>query len=382
MDPPNSRPERGLESVAWKEDVDAAYSGVSKSLDEHKSGEEKKKKGCKRGVADLKNEGTNGGDAGSTPRVKRRKVSASNATIPLHELGGHEIPIKSYADNTISQITTATNPTIDASAGANISDAESDLSTISNVSDLAPPPPKKSNPQPSLPKTHTYQTRARVAASPTPLFAPATPPPPPTKTAKKPKPNSTVPVPDTELPDPHRSNLHNALKTLEFNEAKDCPTWITGLQKPVPHAQLTCAQNLEVKIRMWDDAIERLVTIRSKLPAPDFGGSKNWEGVGEWKFDHWTRTQEVQLGRSRKKTVARGMWTWVVDQQVRGMLLDEWPRDVWGEPLGWAVKGPPGDYAGMGNEDEDEDSEGESEDEEIWEQILKGLGNGGDEAQM
>jgi hypothetical protein len=57
------------------------------------------------------------------------------------------------------------------------------------------------------------------------------------------------------------------------------------------------------------------------------------------------------------------VWTWVVGKEIQGMLLDEWPRDVCGEPLGWAVKRGQGENDG--DEEEDEDGGEESEDEEI-----------------
>jgi hypothetical protein len=382
-------------------DVD---SGVDQRLDDEKSGERRKSlegmgesmRVDKRKVPDEEIDISPLSSVGAAPKVKRRKVSASQAAVASAlQQNIHTIQIQPPTKDIILQEPSTTNPTKNAGADTEDFDTESDLSIISNITELAHTPQKESCPQLAASPVRRHQTRFQVSTSTMPIFSPTTslpnPAHPRTGRLATNEQDGESRVLD---PDPHRSYIHHAINTLQFEDLpEDSPAWITGLRKPIHHAGLTDVQNLEIKIRMWADEIERLVSIRSKLPVPVFEGSVagddghrnarlqkgGTKGVStdsrEWTYTHWNRTQEVQFGRSNKRVVARGMWKWVVGREVQGMLLDEWPRDVWGEPLGWAVK------KGQEEDDEEDDEEGnsveESENAESWGEMVTEIGGSG-----
>jgi hypothetical protein len=378
--------------------------GIDQRLDDENSRKERKRlegqgesmRVDKRKVPDAENEDSSLSSAEAAPKAKRRKVSTSQAAVAsVFQRNIQSTPTEPPTNDTILQAPTTADPTNKASADTEGSDTESDLSIISNVTELAPTPQKETHPQLAVSPARKHQTRTQVSTPTMPMFSPTTSLPNPVdqKTGKLAtnEQNGESRVLD---PDPHRSYIHHAINTLQFeDQPKDSPAWITGLRKPIHHAGLTDVQNLEIKIRMWSDEIERLVSIRSKLPVPVFEGSGagddghrnarlqkgRTKGVDivdrEWTYTHWNRTQEVQLGRSKKRVVARGVWKWVVGKEIQGMLLDEWPRDVWGEPLGWAVKREQGEDDE--EEEEDGDSVEESEDEEFWGKLVADMGDSG-----
>ena len=154
------------------------------------------------------------------------------------------------------------------------------------------------------------------------------------------------------IPNSERAYLTHALRALHYEDKPlDSPSWINNLRKPLPHADLTHAQDVEILTRTYVDEVARLRAIRDILPMPD--------DEGQWTYQHWGATKQL-IGRDRgvKKTFARGIWTWVVHGETKEALLDEWPRDVWGEPLGWSVLlDDPDTY----EDSDDETSEGEEE---------------------
>lgn len=372
----------------------AADSEMAEALDDEEHGEERKRlevEGAKRRFGkretpDLEYEDTGEGDAMSTSKMKRRKVSTRQLSPIIRNPFQYDKIIRSKSKTEPQEDDSPTAPDQIPNANTNAdeerSDAESYLSTVSSINELASTPQRKPHPQHALLPARIHQTRAQILTPTTPVFIPA----------KLTDGNLATKEQDGSLGvlDPHRSYLHHALNTLEFEKVRDCPVWITGLRKPIRQAGLTDVQNLEITIRMWDDEVERLVSIRDRLPIPAFEDSNDDSGSirnaqmktrakkgkdkGEWTYSHWTHTHEVQFGRSKKRVFARGMWTWVVGKEVQGMLLDEWPRDVWGEPLGWAVKRGSGENDGY--EEEDGDGMEEGEDEEIWDEMIRGMGDG------
>jgi hypothetical protein len=371
-----------------------ADSEMAEGLDDEEHGEERKRlevEGAKRRFGkretpDLEYEDTGEGDAVSTSKTKRPKVSTQQLSPIIRNPFQYDKHISSKIKTGPQEddSSTALDQTSNANTNADEerSDAESYLSIVSNITELASTPQRKPHPQHALLPAQIHQTRAQILTPTTPVFVPA----------KLTDGNLATKEQDGSLGvlDPHRSYLHHALNTLEFQKRRDCPVWIIGLRKPIHQAGLTDVQNLEITIRMWDDEIERLISIHDRLPIPAFEDfnddsdsirsaqmktrAKKGKDKGEWTYSHWTHTHEFQFGRSKKRVFARGMWTWVVGKEVQGMLLDEWPRDVWGEPLGWAVKRESGENDGY--EEEDEDGMEESEDEEDWDEMIRGMGDG------
>lgn len=99
------------------------------------------------------------------------------------------------------------------------------------------------------------------------------------------------------------------------------------MRKPLPHPRLTFEQNHEIYSR-YDDDLQRLVVIHNNLPKVE---------DGEWLYGHWGGTFCVDMIPKRDNVAARGVWSLVVDGEEVVQLLDENPRDGWGEPIGWNV---------------------------------------------
>tara|TARA_R110002003_G_scaffold46_21_gene3876 strand:+ start:15755 stop:17206 length:1452 start_codon:yes stop_codon:yes gene_type:complete len=185
------------------------------------------------------------------------------------------------------------------------------LSTISNVSDLAPQasPAKASDPPSSL------------------IIA---------------EEEDDTPAPTNEV-SRTRARLSHALNTLEYNDTPpDRPPWLTDLPKPLPHPDLTALENFEVETRVWSDELERLTRLRAGLPVPSSSssdGNDNVEGAGEWHYASFRGTEEVVkiVGKKRDVVFARGVWTFLVDGEVRSSILDEFPLSGEGELLGWGA---------------------------------------------
>lgn len=89
-------------------------------------------------------------------------------------------------------------------------------------------------------------------------------------------------------------------------------------------------QNFEVQTQRWFDEIERLKRLRKAFPTPADVGK------GDWHYKHFGRTLEVT--KKRSKVFARGVWRYMVEGEMMNQLLDEYPLDLEGEPLGWGVR--------------------------------------------
>ncbi|KAF2117894.1 hypothetical protein BDV96DRAFT_644233 [Lophiotrema nucula] len=135
----------------------------------------------------------------------------------------------------------------------------------------------------------------------------------------------------------------------------DRPSWLGGLNKPQPHLELTADQNRELHGRYLDEVDRLARTYRdfghhlSTTLASSMAGRD--EIQDEWVFEHWGETREVEKRPGQEIVFARGVWkliTQVQDGTKTTVLqfLDEWPRDTWAEPIGWAMV--PKEKAGFG----------------------------------
>lgn len=129
----------------------------------------------------------------------------------------------------------------------------------------------------------------------------------------------------------HRKFLTAAVASLEYNtDPADRPSWLTGLKKPLPHVDLSAMQNFEIQTRFWDDEIARVTKWRAGLPLPQ-------NPTGEWTYEHFGSTIEVskQAGKKTSRVCARGLWKYEDGGRNPKQLLDEFPLDWTGQPLGW-----------------------------------------------
>ncbi|KAF2709367.1 hypothetical protein K504DRAFT_490882 [Pleomassaria siparia CBS 279.74] len=278
------------------------------------------------------------------------------------------------------------------------SDSDSDLTSISDISALEHSPqikkgklnlPPQEEVKPPAPtqadakstRTSTPQRKRELRGSQPTTHTPTT------TLSQTPAPDPHPEDDQTDSYDHHAHHAHlaHALTTLAHDaHPNDCPKWITGLAKPLPHPSLTCAQNHEIHTRYYAEEIERLRILRRTLPIPLYEEEERGHGrttttttvaeiKGAWTYEHWGQTMEVHgwKSKARKLVAARGMWRFVCDEGVGAALLDEWPRDVWGEPVGWGRRAGNGgawdveDSADDGDDDDDdaddEDSSGEEE---------------------
>ncbi|KAF2690661.1 hypothetical protein K458DRAFT_61501 [Lentithecium fluviatile CBS 122367] len=179
---------------------------------------------------------------------------------------------------------------------------------------------------------------------------------------------------DTIFPNAHAAYIHQALKTLTYDTnppelSTPRGSWITGLRKPLPHPALTPIQNAEILAQTYHAEIDRLTAARRKLDWKTAGGH------GTWHYEHFGSTVKLRKrplgvraagGWEKFETVfARGVWKYVGDRDGRVIMreLDEWPRDVWGEPVGWMVILEAGESEDEIDEEVDEDGD-ETEEEE------------------
>lgn len=252
------------------------------------------------------------------------------------------------------------------------SDISSELTDITDVSGLNPDgTPKKKAAMPTKPR-HQDSTRGQAAAA--------------TRASKAPRTYDERQQawmekhydPEKAFPDQARAYLANALKTLEYEDKpKDLPAWISGLKKPLPHEKLTTAQNHEVLTRFYTSEIDRLVTLRLQLVTPLACSSSPSTplsssagiGSGEWHYAHFGATVKISKrvrvdGKLKTaKVCARGVWKYVIEGKAEKRVFDEWPKDVWGEPLGWMVRRKE-------RESEDEIDRGDDDDDEGVDQTV------------
>jgi hypothetical protein len=162
--------------------------------------------------------------------------------------------------------------------------SDSDLSSVSNISDVEP---------------HVYKTHVSKAPySPSNLLP---------RIGKQPK-----TMPDSKaIP-----------STLRYDSnPPDRLVWLHSLPKPLPSSSLTAAQNAAVQQHFYFDEIARLENLR----------------VGdEWVFEHFGETREVErVNRNgAEKVYARGVWRRIKGGEVKRQMLDEWPVDGEGKALG------------------------------------------------
>ncbi|KAF2635889.1 hypothetical protein P280DRAFT_473530 [Massarina eburnea CBS 473.64] len=151
--------------------------------------------------------------------------------------------------------------------------------------------------------------------------------------------------------DPESDRLAVAFDSLSYHDVQErrIQPWknkpnlfftVTGLLKPLPHSRLSTSENHEVLQQLYQEDISRLIRIFPTLPhVPPSAGK------GVWQYQHFGRTQKVQKRvagvRRLRRVMARGVWKFLVDGKiVTGVkhVLDEFPLDTAGEPLGWMVK--------------------------------------------
>ncbi|KAF2466909.1 uncharacterized protein BDR25DRAFT_71482 [Lindgomyces ingoldianus] len=165
----------------------------------------------------------------------------------------------------------------------------------------------------------------------------------------------TPPGPHKPFPPLSSTPLHRALATLKYDtNPPDRPSWVTGIHKPLPHPSLTINQYNQILTTMYFKEIERLEPIRKQLlkrnnpghrynyghSDEDGEGDEDEAGreAGEWHYNSFGSTQEVEKLWTKGTVLARGVWKFVdAEGEVRDVVLDEWPRDVYGEKLGWGV---------------------------------------------
>jgi hypothetical protein len=142
--------------------------------------EEEKMRICKRKIPDSEDKDGDEDGGVSTLKAKRRKVSAEQFSPAITNYLPHDEHLSSKI-NTEPQREEGTliapNKAINANVNVEeeISDAESDLSTVSNITELAPTPQKKPRTQLALPPARIHQMRAQVSIPITPVFTPTTP---------------------------------------------------------------------------------------------------------------------------------------------------------------------------------------------------------------
>jgi hypothetical protein len=130
-------------------------------------------------------------------------------------------------------------------------------------------------------------------------------------------------------------------------------------------------QNFEIQTRRWFDEIERLKQLRAQLPVPSD------VDAGEWHFEYFGRTLEVnkKQGKKRSKVFARGVWRYMVKGKVEKQRLDEYPLDLAGEPLGWALRDDMDmeDFRVVEPAVEEKTKKEEEEEEEVGDKAIAGL---------
>ena len=137
---------------------------------------------------------------------------------------------------------------------------------------------------------------------------------------------------------PKERTIRRAISSLEYDTAPSTrPPLLTGLNKPQPHPDLTDLQDLTIATRLYTDDLERLIALRRRRTPP-----ANQDPRGDWTFEHYGRTKEVwkrEASTNKKtKTLARGIWSWVIDGVVMERELDEYLVGLDGEPLGWGTR--------------------------------------------
>jgi hypothetical protein len=138
----------------------------------------------------------------------------------------------------------------------------------------------------------------------------------------------------SEVTKRRREFLTAAVSTLEYDtDPADSPSWLKGLDKPLPHVNLTAEQNFEVQTRFWVDEIARVTKLRTGLSLPQ-------NPTGEWTYEHFGSTIEVtkKAGKKTSRVCARGLWKYEDGGRVEKQLLDEFPLAWTGQPLGWDTR--------------------------------------------
>jgi hypothetical protein len=239
-----------------------------------------------------------------------------------------------------SHTTSWTTPLTDPDRKADDSDSDSDLTEVSNISAYVsaryPSPQAK---KPALPcPLPRPQTRRSARATQHPQSKPK--PKPQTRARMaSPKPGQVERVAQINPIVAQEAYLTHALDTLQYeSDPSDQPTFITHLKKPLPHPDLTFAQNQEIYAR-YDDDVQRLISaersLRLALREATSDAVKGWPG--RWVYEHFGDTVEVEKRPSGEIVLARGIWVLMAAGQKVMQILDEWPRDGYGEPMGWTT---------------------------------------------
>ncbi|ORY09130.1 hypothetical protein BCR34DRAFT_657391 [Clohesyomyces aquaticus] len=131
------------------------------------------------------------------------------------------------------------------------------------------------------------------------------------------------------------TSLRKTLSSLKYDEdPSDRPYWIIeGINKPLPHPTLTSLQYQILLTKCYLEEIDRLGPIRKELMR---NYNSNPSQNGGWYYEGWGETREAEKTWEDGVVLARGVWKLVdIEGEVKNCVLDEWPRDVWGERLGW-----------------------------------------------
>ena len=130
-----------------------------------------------------------------------------------------------------------------------------------------------------------------------------------------------------------KAKITDAISTLTFEKASDCPLWIGHLEKPLPHPHLTPLQNEHVLKRLYHDEIARLSALRDTRGPP-----AGHPPGGDWMYTSlYGKTQQVkEEAAGSHRAAARGWWTYSVDGEDLEEVWEKWPIGLDGLRIGWA----------------------------------------------
>ncbi|KAI4919466.1 hypothetical protein J4E90_001601 [Alternaria incomplexa] len=148
---------------------------------------------------------------------------------------------------------------------------------------------------------------------------------------KTPRGPTSTPAPEV-VEEEVKAKITDAISTLTFEKASDCPLWIGHLEKPLPLPHLTPLQNEHVLKRLYHDEIARLSALRDTRGPP-----AGHPPGGDWMYTSlYGQTQQVkEEAAGSHRAAARGWWTYSVDGEDLEEVWEKWPVGLDGTPVGW-----------------------------------------------